>query len=69
MSSQRGKVKSYNREKGLGWITPDHGGKDVLVRINDLQSHGLRELVDGQHVEYDLQQGPKGPQATSIRVV
>jgi len=62
-----GTVKWFNETKGFGFIAPDGGGKDVFCHQTALQ--GVRSLADGQKVEFDVKQGPKGPQADNVRVV
>ena len=64
-----GTVKWLNDAKGFGFITPDAGGKDVFVHHTAIQSEGFRSLAEGQKVEYDVQDGPKGPQAANVRKV
>jgi cold shock protein len=61
-----GTVKWFNETKGFGFIAPDGGGKDVFCHQTALQ--GVRSLSDGQKVEFDVKQGPKGPQADNVRV-
>ena len=65
----RGKVKWFNDAKGYGFITPEDGSKDVFVHHTAIQSEGFRSLAEGQKVEYDVQDGPKGPQAANVRKV
>jgi CspA family cold shock protein len=65
----RGRVKWFNDQKGFGFISPDDGGKDVFVHQSAIQSSGLRFLKEGDHVEYDAEQGQKGPQAVNVRPV
>ncbi len=50
----QGKVKWFNASKGFGFIEPDEGGSDVFVHITAVQEAGLKELSEGQHIEYDL---------------
>ncbi|MGI8306166.1 cold-shock protein [Saccharopolyspora sp. ASAGF58] len=64
-----GKVKWFNAEKGYGFITPDGGGADVFAHYSAIQSTGFRTLEEEQRVEFEIAQGPKGPQAADIRVI
>ncbi|MGW6483567.1 cold-shock protein [Streptomyces sp. NPDC055059] len=61
-----GKVKWFNAEKGFGFIEQDGRGPDVFVHYSAIQSTGYRELLEGDAVEYDVTQGPKGPQAENV---
>lgn len=61
----RGTVKFFNEGKGSGFITPDNGGKDVFVHISAIQRG--ESLKEGDAVEFDTQQGQKGPQAANVR--
>jgi CspA family cold shock protein len=61
-----GKVKWFNAEKGFGFIEQDGGGPDVFVHYSAIQSAGFRELLEGDAVEFDVTQGPKGPQAENV---
>jgi cold shock protein len=63
-----GTVKWFNAEKGYGFITPE-SGQDVFVHFSAIQSTGYRSLADGQVVEFDITQGPKGAQATNVRLL
>ncbi len=61
-----GTVKWFNESKGYGFITQDDGGPDVFVHFNAIQSKGFRTLTEGQKVSYDVQDGPKGKQASNV---
>jgi len=61
----KGKVKWFNNQKGYGFITPENG-KDVFVHHTAFKSDGYRTLEEGQEVEFDIQQGPKGEQAVNV---
>jgi CspA family cold shock protein len=61
-----GKVKWFNESKGFGFITPDDNSKDVFVHFSAIQAEGFRTLAEGQAVSYEVEQGPKGPQATQV---
>ncbi len=64
-----GTVKWFNDSKGFGFITPDDGGKDLFAHHTEIQMGGFKTLQEGQKVEYEAAQGPKGPAATKIRAV
>ena len=64
----QGTVKWFNAEKGFGFISPTEGA-DVFVHFSEIESTGYRSLEENQRVEFDVAQGPKGPQATRVRVV
>jgi len=60
-----GTVKWFNSDKGFGFIQRE-GGKDVFVHYSAIQGAGFRNLQEGQKVEFNLEQGPKGPQASNV---
>ncbi len=60
-----GTVKWFNSEKGYGFIEREDG-PDVFVHYTAIQSEGFRTLQEGQQVEFAVEQGPKGPQATNV---
>ena len=62
-----GTVKFYNSTKGFGFIAPDDGSADVFAHYSAISSSGYRSLDENQKVEFDVTQGPKGPQAENIR--
>ena len=63
-----GTVKWFNDEKGYGFIAPE-SGEDVFVHFSAIQSTGYRSLAEGQAVEFDVAQGPKGAQAANVRLL
>ncbi len=63
-----GKVKWFNDSKGFGFITSDDG-TDVFVHHSDIDAEGFRTLAEGENVEFEVIEGPKGPKATAVRKV
>lgn len=66
MTKSTGTVKFFNSQKGFGFITPDAGGKDIFVHANSLNGTSLN---DGQKVEYEVEEGRKGPEAKNVDIV
>jgi len=64
-----GTVKWFNESKGFGFITPTDGGKDVFVHFSEIQAEGFKVLTEGQSVTFNVENGPKGPQATRVTSV
>ncbi|MGD0272623.1 MAG: cold shock domain-containing protein [Gaiellaceae bacterium] len=64
-----GTVKWFNNDKGYGFITPEDGGKDLFVHHTGIAGEGFKSLPEGARVEFEATEGPKGPQATNVRVV
>jgi cold shock protein len=62
-----GVVKWFNDSKGFGFITPDGGGEDLFANFSAIQMNGFKTLKEGQKVQFDVTQGPKGKQASNIR--
>jgi CspA family cold shock protein len=62
-----GIVKWFSDEKGFGFITPDEGSKDLFVHHTSIESDGYRSLAEGARVEYESEQGDKGPKAIRVR--
>ena len=63
-----GTVKWFNDSKGFGFITPQEGGEDLFAHFSAIQSNGFKSLAEGQAVTFDVTAGPKGQQASNIRV-
>ena len=61
-----GAVKWFNTTKGFGFIQPDEGGDDVFVHFRAIQGEGYKTLEEGQEVEFELEDGAKGPQAANV---
>ena len=62
-------MKWFNAEKGFGFVSVDGGGPDVFVHFSAIQGDGYRSLEENQKVEFESSQGPKGPQAESVRPI
>ncbi|MGO9177234.1 MAG: cold-shock protein [Desulfobaccales bacterium] len=63
----KGSVKWFNEAKGYGFISQDSGGPDVFVHYSNITGNGFKTLKEGQQVEFEIGQGPKGPCATNVK--
>ena len=61
-----GTVKWFNDAKGYGFITPDGGGNDVFVHHSNISGEGFKSLAEGAKVEFETQEGQKGPEAANV---
>ena len=64
---ESGTVKFYNDQKGFGFITPENGGNDVFVHATALERAGMRSLVEGQKVSFDIQPDDRGQKAINLQ--
>ncbi|SHH03347.1 cold-shock protein [Streptoalloteichus hindustanus] len=64
-----GTVKWFNPDKGFGFISQDDQGPDVFVHFSAIEGTGYKSLDEGARVEYEVTQGPKGPQAEKVRPI
>lgn len=64
-----GTVKWFNETKGYGFISPQDGSSDVFVHYSAIQTPGFKTLTQGQAVQFETEQGPKGPQATKVTLI
>jgi cold shock protein len=65
----RGTIKWFSDQKGYGFVTPEAGKKDLFVHYSAIQGEGFKTLAEGDIVEFEETNGPKGPQATNVRKV
>jgi CspA family cold shock protein len=63
---QTGKVKWFNENKGYGFILSDDGARDIFVHYSEIRDDGYRTLAEGETVEYEMMDSPKGPQAKGV---
>ena len=68
-TTSTGIVQRFNNDKGFGFIVSDADGTELFAHFSEIQGSGFRSLDEGQRVEYTPRQGPKGMQATGIRVL
>ena len=64
--SNTGVVKWFSTQKGFGFITPDDGSDDVFAHFSNIEGTGIRNLYEGKRVEFKIENGPKGLNATEI---
>ena len=62
----RGTVRMFSDQRGFGFITPDDGSKDVFVHHSAIEGEGLKNLSEGEVVEYEVEQSEKGPRAKNV---
>lgn len=61
-----GTVKWFNESKGFGFIAPSDGGADVFLHFSAIEGTGFKTVAEGQSVTYEVENGPKGPQASKV---
>ncbi len=65
----KGTIKWFSDQKGYGFVTPEGGKKDVFVHYSALQGEGFKSLREGETIEFDITNGPKGEQAANVRKI
>ena len=65
----QGTVKWFNEDKGFGFIAPDDNTPDVFVHYSAISGNGYKSLAENQRVQFEVEQGPKGPQAVGVTAV
>ncbi|MWP49996.1 MULTISPECIES: cold shock domain-containing protein [unclassified Gilliamella] len=69
MSKKTGQVKWFNESKGFGFISPADGSKDIFVHFSAISGDGFKTLGEGQHVEFSVQDSPRGPAAINVAII
>lgn len=64
-----GVVKWFNAEKGFGFIVPDDGGKELFAHYSEIRAEGYKTLAENQRVNFEVEEGQKGPSAKNIHPV
>lgn len=64
-----GTVKWFNNAKGYGFVTPDQGEQDVFIHFSAIEMDGYKTLKEGQKVQFELEEGPKGLHAAKLQAV
>ncbi len=62
----QGKIKWFDEDKGYGFIARDDGGDDVFLHFSELDQSGFKTIAEDAAVEFDVEQGPKGPKASNV---
>ncbi len=67
MSAVQGKVKWFNAAKGFGFVNASNDERDIFVHYSSIEMDGYKALKEGEDVEFEMVEGPKGPQAHNVR--